>query len=119
MPPQKKDRHKLSLAFALANYGQLNAKYLVSQIQSVADADTRNLVTALQSNPAAALASLKTEALKCTEKPSWRRKAKLAIAALGLGDTELALHMCIFDNRPDPESNEHCLSMNSVTGIWI
>ncbi len=96
-------RHKLSLAFALANYSQLDADYLVSQIDSVADADTQNFVTALQADPTAAIASLKAEALKCTEKSLWRRKAKLAIAACGLGNTELALDVCTFENRPDPE----------------
>jgi len=75
-------RHKLSLAFALANYGRLESDYLVSQIDAVAEADTRNFVTALQANPAASLASLKAEALKCSEKPTWRLKVMLAIAVM-------------------------------------
>ena len=96
-------RHKLSLAFALAGYGELDAEYLVSQIDEITEADTRNYVTALQANPATALAALKAEAVKCTDKPLWRRKAKLAIAALGVGDPELALDVCTFEDRPDPE----------------
>ena len=96
-------RHKLSLAFALAGYGELDAAYLVSRIDDIADADTHNYVTALQANPTTTLAALKAEALKCTDKPQWRRKAKLSIAALGLGDTELALDVCAFRHRPDPE----------------
>ena len=96
-------RHKLSLAFALAGYGELDAEYLVSQIDNIAEADTRNYVSALQANPATALAALKTAALKCTDQPLWRRKAKLSIAALGMSDTELALDVCAFVNRPDPE----------------
>ena len=96
-------RHKLSLAFALAGYGELDAEYLVSRVDDIADADTRNYVTALQANPASALSALKAEALKCIDKSLWRRKAKLSIAALGLGDTELALDVCTFENRPDPE----------------
>jgi len=96
-------RHKLSLAFALANYGQLEAEYLVAEIDAIAEADTRNFVNALQANPAASLASLKAEALKCIDKPSWRRKARLAIVALGLGNTDLALDVSTFENRPDPE----------------
>ena len=39
-------RHKLALAFALAGYGELDAKYLVSQIDDIKEADTRNYVTA-------------------------------------------------------------------------
>ena len=96
-------RHKLSLAFALAGYGELDAEYLVSRIDDVADADTRNYVTALQANSTTALAAIKAEALKCSDKPLWRRKVKLSIAALGLGDMELALDVCTFSNRPDPE----------------
>ena len=96
-------RHKLSLAFALAGYGKLDAEYLVSRIDDIAETDTRNYVTAFQANSATALATLKAEALKCSDKPLWRRKAKLSIAALGLGDTELALDVCTFENRPDPE----------------
>ena len=95
--------HKLSLAFALAAYGKLDAAYLVSRIDDVAEGDTENFVTAMQGNPTSALAAIKTEAQKCSDKPDWRRKAKLAIAALGLGDTELALDVCTFENRPDPE----------------
>ena len=96
-------RHKLSLAFALAGYAELDADYLTSRIDEIDEMNTRNYVTALQANPEAALAALKAEALKCTDKPLWRRKAKLSFAALGLGDTELALDMCAFKNRPYPE----------------
>ena len=96
-------RHKLSLAFALAGYGELDAEYLVSRIDDIAETDTRNYVTAMQANSATALAALKAEALNCSDKPLWRRKAKLAIVALGLGHTELSLDMCTFENRPDPE----------------
>ncbi len=99
----KNARHKLSLAFALAGYGELDAEYLASRIDDIAEADTGNYVTALQTNSTNALAALKAEAFKCTDKPLWRRKAKLSIAALGLGDTELALDVCTFENRPDPE----------------
>jgi|GEM_PF-3850688 len=98
------DSHrKRNLAFALASYGKLDADYLVSQIDAIADADARNYVTALQANPKTALTALKVEALKCTDKSLWRRKAKLAFAALGLGETELALDVCTCEKRPDRE----------------
>ena len=96
-------RHKLSMAFALADFGELDANDLASRIDDITEADTLNYVTALQANPTTALSALKAEALKCTDKPLWRRKTKLAIAAVGLGDTELALDVCAFENRPDPE----------------
>ncbi len=95
--------HKLSLAFALASYGELDAEYLVSRIDGIAEADTRNYVTALQANPMNAVAALKAAALKCSVKSLWRRKAKLAIAALSLGDADPARDVCGFENRPDPE----------------
>lgn len=98
------DSHrKRNLAFALADYGELDAGYLVSQIDAIADTDAYNYIAALQTNPATAFTALKAEALKCTEKPLWRRKAKLAIAALGLGKAELARDVCAFEKRPDPE----------------
>lgn len=75
----------------------------MSQIDDITDADKGNYFTAFLANPANALSALKAEALKCTDKPLWRPKAKLSIAALGLGDTELALDVCTFENRPDPE----------------
>jgi serine/threonine protein kinase/formylglycine-generating enzyme required for sulfatase activity len=96
-------RHKLSLSFALAGYGELDAKYLASKIDDIGEADTRNYVTALKATPTIALVILETEASKCTEKSLWRRKAKLAIAALALGDTKLGLDVCTYEDRPDPE----------------
>ena len=51
--------HKLSLAFALARYGELDTEYLVSQIDDITDADKGNYFTALLANPANALSALK------------------------------------------------------------
>ena len=96
-------RHKLSLAFALANYGHLDADYLVSRVDDIAESDTRNYVTALQANASIAIASIQAKSAKCADKSLWRRKAKLAKAALNLGETSLALDMCTFEDRPDPE----------------
>jgi serine/threonine protein kinase len=95
--------HKLSLAFALAGYGEQDAGYLVSRIDDIAEADARNYVTALKANSTRALAALRAEAFKCGDKPLWRSKIRLAIVACALGDMELALDVCTFDNRPDPE----------------
>ncbi len=41
-------RHKLALAFALAEYGRVELDYLVSRIDDLADTDTGNFVTALR-----------------------------------------------------------------------
>ena len=96
-------RHKLSLAFGLADYGQLDADYLVSRVDEIAESDTRNYVTALKANAPASVGSIQTESAKCGDKSLWRRKAKLAIVALNLGDILLASDMCAIEDRPDPE----------------
>ncbi len=96
-------RHKLSLAFALAHYGKLDADYLVSRIDDIAESDTRNYITAMQSNVPAALTAVQTESAKCSDESLWRGKARLAIVALNLGDILLAGDMCTIEDRPDPE----------------
>jgi serine/threonine protein kinase/tetratricopeptide (TPR) repeat protein len=94
---------KLSLAFGLAHYGELDATYLISRIDDITEPDTRAFVTAIKADPATAIAVLKSEASKCANKLLWRRRAKLSVAALALGRPELAQDMCTFENRPDPE----------------
>ncbi len=96
-------RHKLALAFALADYNELDIPYLVSQIDDIADADTRNYVTAMQVNRSAVIEALKAAAGKCTEPSLWRRKARYAVVACALGDSQLAEDLCAFDDRPDPK----------------
>ena len=95
-------RHKLALSFALAAYGRVEAKYLVSWIDNLAINDTANFVGALASDRELSLEAIKTEADSCTASSLWKRKARLAIAALALSDTEIAADMCQYDNRPDP-----------------
>jgi serine/threonine protein kinase/tetratricopeptide (TPR) repeat protein len=95
-------RHKLALAFALAAYGQVETEYLVSRLDDVATADTANFVEALAMDRERAVTGIKAEAAKCEAESLWRRKAKLAIAALALGDTEIAADMCQYEDRPDP-----------------
>jgi serine/threonine protein kinase/tetratricopeptide (TPR) repeat protein len=96
-------RHKLSLAFALAHYGQLDADYLVSRLDDIAESDTGNYITALKKNAPVSLKSIQSESAKCVDKSLWRHKAKLAIVALNLGNTVLASDMCAIEDRPDPE----------------
>ena len=98
-----KPRDKLALAFALAHHGHLDADYLVSRIDDIAESDTSNFIDALTSNKTAALEAIKTEAAKCIDSSTWRHKAKLAIAALNVGDATLAADVCEIENRPNPE----------------
>jgi serine/threonine protein kinase len=96
-------RQKLALAFALADYHQLDVPYLVSRIDDIADVDTGNYLTALQADPLAVIEALNAAAASCTDQSLWRRKAKMAIVACALGDSRLAQDVCAFDDRPDPE----------------
>jgi len=105
---EENPRHKLALALALADFGRVKAEYfkteyLVSQIDDIAETDTGNFVEALKFDRDKATVALKTEATKCLDTTLWRRKAKLAIASLGLSSTAIANDMCTYENRPDPE----------------
>lgn len=98
-PPQK-----LALAFALADFGEADVDYLISRIdKDLSTLDTSNMIAALETNRLTAISFLEAEAEKCFEKPTWRRKAKLAIAALAIGDLAIAADMCEYVDRPDPE----------------
>lgn len=96
-------RHKLALSYALADYGRAETEYVVSRIDDIADTDTGNFIDALKFDRDNATAELTNEATRCTDKTLWRRKAKLAIASLALGNSEIANDMCTYEDRPDPE----------------
>ena len=95
-------RHKLALAFGLAAYDRVETEYFVSRVDDIATVDTANFVDALALDRERALTTIKAEADRCMSEYLWRRKAKLAIAALALGDAGIAADMCQYENRPDP-----------------
>jgi formylglycine-generating enzyme required for sulfatase activity len=95
-------REKLSLAFALANFGQVEADYLISQIDAIEDRDTANLIDALGYDATGSIEKLRQAANACSTPELQRRQARLALAALGIGDTTLPLDACEFEGRPDP-----------------
>ena len=94
---------KLALAFALAHHGHLDADYLVSRIDDITESDSRNFFDALAANGPVALEAIKTATAKFVDSSTWRHKAKLAIAALNVGDATLAADICEIENRPNPE----------------
>jgi serine/threonine protein kinase len=94
-------REKLSLAFALANFGQVETDYLISQIDEIEDRDTGNLIAALGRDAASSISKLHESASECNTPELQRRKARLALAALGIGDTVLPIDACEFEGRPD------------------
>jgi serine/threonine protein kinase/formylglycine-generating enzyme required for sulfatase activity len=94
-------REKLSLAFALANFGQVEADYLISQIDAIEDRDTANLIDALGHDATGSIEKLRQAANECSTPELQRRKARLALAALGIGDTGLSVDACEFEGRTD------------------
>ena len=93
---------KLSLAFALAHFGTVEVDYLISQLDSIEDRDTGNLIRALANDRQGSIEKLKSAMDACTTVEQQRRKARLALAALGIGDTELATKATEFEDVPDP-----------------
>jgi hypothetical protein len=95
-------REKLSLAFALAKFGQVEIDYLISQIDAIEDRDTANLIDALGHDAAGSIEKLQQAAKECSTPELQHRKARLALAALGIGDSVLPIDACEFEDRPDP-----------------
>jgi serine/threonine protein kinase/formylglycine-generating enzyme required for sulfatase activity len=95
-------REKLSLAFALAHFGQVEIDYLISQIDEIEDRDTANLIDALGHDATGSIEKLQREASECSTPELQHRKARLALAALTLGDTTLPIDACEFQGRTDP-----------------
>ena len=94
-------REKLSLAFALAGYGNVDAGYLISRIDAISDEDTSNLWTALACDRELSRVELQKSISACTAPTLWRRKARLCIASLALGDITVAIDVCEFEGRTD------------------
>ncbi len=105
------DGKSLPFAYALADMGKVDVAFLISQIATASPDEVDNLVRACDSNKVlAALESAAEEtgiaaAETTTERevePHWRRKARLAIVALHLGNADLSTDMCGIEGRPDP-----------------
>lgn len=92
---------KLSLAFALASFGQVETDFLVLQIDVIAENDSRNLIEALAHDSPRSLELVQKAAAECMTEDQWRRKAKLGLVALGLGDLKLPIDIAEFEGRTD------------------
>jgi serine/threonine protein kinase len=91
-----------SLAIALAHFGRVELDYLINQLEVIDDQDRGNLMRALAKDPQRSIEKLKSDMDACTTVEQQRRKARLALAALGIGDTELATKATEFEDIPDP-----------------
>ena len=92
-------QEKLSLAFALASFGHVEADFLVSQIDFIAENDRRNFIDALAHDSQRSVQVLQEDAAKCTTEIQWRRKARLGIVALGLGNMTLPIDIAEVEGR--------------------
>jgi serine/threonine protein kinase/tetratricopeptide (TPR) repeat protein len=92
---------KLSLAFALASFGHVEADFLVSQIDVIAENDSRNFIDALAHDSQLSVKVLQENAAKCITEVQWRRKARLGIVALGLGNMTIPIDIAEFEGRTD------------------
>ena len=81
---------RLSLAYALAETGDLPVDFLVAQIEHVGPPEVENLVTALAFHRGPALEKLKAAAAACHNQEAWVEKARCAIVAMHLGELSLA-----------------------------
>ncbi len=95
-------QHKLGLAYAMARYGQVDAPFLVSQIERSAPEEIANLVASLGRARQASAEAIHDLAKKALAEQKWRLKARLAVVALHLEDDRIAAGMCRIDDRPDP-----------------
>ncbi len=85
----------------MASFGQVESEYLISQIDSIEDRDTANFVEALGHDSAGSIEKLHQAAVLCSTPELQRRKARLALAAFGIGDTVLPIDACEFEGRTD------------------
>lgn len=97
----REPRMKLSLAFGLASFGRVESEYIVSQIDTIEDRDTSNLIAALRHHPSGSIDALRKAVSECQTPELHQRKARLALAALGVGDTTLPIDACEFEGRTD------------------
>lgn len=93
---------QLNLAFALADFGRARTEFIISQIEKVSEDSSSNLILSLSANREDSLRVIGSHAATCAGNKLWRRKSRLAILALSLGDAELACDMSRIQDRPDP-----------------
>ncbi len=95
-------QHKLGLAYAMVQYGQVDVPFLVSQIERSAPEEVDNLVAMFGLARDAATVGIHDLSQKAAAEKKWPIKARLAIVALHLEDDRIAADMCHIDDRPDP-----------------
>jgi serine/threonine protein kinase/formylglycine-generating enzyme required for sulfatase activity len=95
-------QQKPGLAYALAAHGEVDAPFLVSQIQRSAPDEVDNLAAAFGRARQASSEAIHELAKKVAAQHDWRLKARLAVVALHLEDDRIAAGMCRTADQPDP-----------------
>lgn len=93
---------KLGLAYALAEFGQVDASFLGTQIQRTTAEEIENFVAAFSRAREKSLQAIGPLAAGCDKSRDWRYKTSLAVVSLHLDDDRIAADMCRIDDRPDP-----------------
>ncbi len=96
------ENQKLGLAYALAEYGQVDLGFLRSQAGTAPPDEFNNLAQALRHAGTDLQHELQADIADSGRRLDWRTKSRLAILALALGYNEAALDVCQIDQRPDP-----------------
>lgn len=107
---------KLSLAYALAAYDQVELEFLLSQIAGAPGNECANIVTALDRDKDKAIRRLTTLAEEADKKADWMLKGRLAVVALQLGDAGIAEDIHTNINRPDP--SQQTVFIHDVFPTW-
>lgn len=95
---QADEVQRLSLAYALASFGDVRADVLVSHVAEVDSAEISNLLSALQVAQAESADALATPIAQAGEE--WLLRVRLAILALHLDRQEPAAELCSAQDDP-------------------
>ena len=104
---------KLALACVLADYGEVDLEFLLSNIEEAPDNECGNIVTALDNAREQAIPELRTRAAVADRNAHWRLKSRLAMVALHLGDASIAGDV---HSRPDP--TQQTVFIHEVFPSW-
>lgn len=100
----RKFGEQLAFVYALAEYDQLDVDFLLRHFDifdSFNSSETANLIAAMKNNPQLAKQKLRDFAGLCTTQELQRRKSRLAIVLLALGDLSVAEDVCETAGRDD------------------
>ena len=105
---------KLTLACALANYGEVDVGFLLSSIADAPNSECGNIVAALNHERGNALKELSELVNEADANADWKLKGRSAVVALHLGDATHAID--VHKDRPDP--TQQTVFIHDVFPAW-